>query len=636
MTTQLDLTALVQNLETLTTVVENTDGTFTYTDEDGGTTVIDVTNLETLTTIALNADNTNIDYVDEDGVTTQLDLTALVQNLETLTTVVENTDGTFTYTDEDGGTTVIDVSNLETLTTITQEIGNTDAEVTSGDANTIASYVNEDGVTTTINETVTSLAFDEISNELEYTDENGATTVADLSSVVHSGTEGSVFFAGASGSPTEDNAQLFWDDTNNRLGIGTTTPDSKLQVIGTIRSQGVSNSDGTIGLPSYRFSNDGNTGLYRPSADVLGVVTGGVEAMRSTTTGGLTTVTINETLDLDGPLLDETDAAGTVGQILTATATGTLWADSPDDTVTTITQSTGNADADVTAGDAATIATYTNEAGTAVTINETVTTFEGQTDGTFIYTNEAGTSETIDPRGTWLSDDDDLPATQSDTVIYKDGDVGIGDFSGATTVDANLHVDGLGLIARFGRSANTFLDLTTAGDDLRFSSESAGNDSQMVFRRDGKTTSENIFKETGQVQHKAYGRDNADVQPTASSQPVVGIAADDAGNFIEVPTIFAAGKAGSTGGGSNFNATVTRNGLGDYTVSWTEDIGTNYIIQLSQPGRAGAGNDDPGISYNTQTGTSFNVIIGDNDNGGSDRARFDSEFMFTVIRMPGF
>ncbi|WP_258150448.1 hypothetical protein [Nonlabens tegetincola] len=35
MVTQLDLTALVQNLETLTTIVENTDGTFTYTDEDG-------------------------------------------------------------------------------------------------------------------------------------------------------------------------------------------------------------------------------------------------------------------------------------------------------------------------------------------------------------------------------------------------------------------------------------------------------------------------------------------------------------------------------------------------------------------------------------------------------------------------
>jgi len=37
-------------------------------------------------------------------------------------------------------------------------------------------------------------------------------------------TAGSVVFAGASGLYSQDNANLFWDDTNNRLGIGTATP----------------------------------------------------------------------------------------------------------------------------------------------------------------------------------------------------------------------------------------------------------------------------------------------------------------------------------------------------------------------------------------------------------------------------
>ncbi len=36
-------------------------------------------------------------------------------------------------------------------------------------------------------------------------------------------TAGSVIFAGASGVYSQDNANFFWDDTNNRLGIGTTT-----------------------------------------------------------------------------------------------------------------------------------------------------------------------------------------------------------------------------------------------------------------------------------------------------------------------------------------------------------------------------------------------------------------------------
>ncbi len=43
-------------------------------------------------------------------------------------------------------------------------------------------------------------------------------------------TQGSVLFAGASGKIEQDNAHFFWDDTNNRLGIGYTTPQVPLDV----------------------------------------------------------------------------------------------------------------------------------------------------------------------------------------------------------------------------------------------------------------------------------------------------------------------------------------------------------------------------------------------------------------------
>ena len=43
-------------------------------------------------------------------------------------------------------------------------------------------------------------------------------------------TAGSVVFAGASGVYTQDNANLFWDNTNDRLGIGTASPAYKLEV----------------------------------------------------------------------------------------------------------------------------------------------------------------------------------------------------------------------------------------------------------------------------------------------------------------------------------------------------------------------------------------------------------------------
>lgn len=45
-------------------------------------------------------------------------------------------------------------------------------------------------------------------------------------------TQGSVIFAGASGIYAQDNSNFFWDDSNNRLGIGTATPALPLHVLG--------------------------------------------------------------------------------------------------------------------------------------------------------------------------------------------------------------------------------------------------------------------------------------------------------------------------------------------------------------------------------------------------------------------
>jgi len=49
-------------------------------------------------------------------------------------------------------------------------------------------------------------------------------------------TSGSIVFAGASGVYSQDNANLFWDNTNDRLGVGTASPSSKLHVKGTFNT----------------------------------------------------------------------------------------------------------------------------------------------------------------------------------------------------------------------------------------------------------------------------------------------------------------------------------------------------------------------------------------------------------------
>ena len=70
-------------------------------------------------------------------------------------------------------------------------------------------------------------------------------------------TLGSVLFSGAAGLVTQDNAAFFWDDTNNRLGINTTTPSNTLDLHfgGTTAMLGLNNTAGN--QSAIVFSNTG-------------------------------------------------------------------------------------------------------------------------------------------------------------------------------------------------------------------------------------------------------------------------------------------------------------------------------------------------------------------------------------------
>src|SRR5690606_34968472 len=99
---------LVETNETVTTLVNNNDGTYTYTSEDGTVTVVDVpasviNQFEEIVNggpVTIDGDtyNTIEEYIQH-----------LVETNETVTTLVNNNDGTYTYTSEDGTVTVVDV-----------------------------------------------------------------------------------------------------------------------------------------------------------------------------------------------------------------------------------------------------------------------------------------------------------------------------------------------------------------------------------------------------------------------------------------------------------------------------------------------------------------------------------------------
>jgi len=109
---------------------------------------------------------------------------------------------------------------------------------------------------------------------------NGRVVEVDLSSVSSvTGTEGSIFYADSDGTTTENNTDLFWDATNNRLGIGTNSPTHKMQVSGQVRATSFANANGTSGNPSYRFNSDSDTGMYRAATNQLAFSTNGIEAV---------------------------------------------------------------------------------------------------------------------------------------------------------------------------------------------------------------------------------------------------------------------------------------------------------------------------------------------------------------------
>lgn len=72
-------------------------------------------------------------------------------------------------------------------------------------------------------------------------------------------TPGSVVFSNSSGtSLAQNNARFFWDNTNNRLGVGTNTPSSTMQVVGTAGLRVSSTNSGT-GTADWIAGNFGGT-----------------------------------------------------------------------------------------------------------------------------------------------------------------------------------------------------------------------------------------------------------------------------------------------------------------------------------------------------------------------------------------
>ena len=142
----------------ISTLVNNGNATFTYTDETG-----------TPVTINLISGDPNNDIVAGTDGGLYLNV-ASVTIAETITTLVDNGNGTFTYTSENGTVTTFDakiasvVDNLDGTYTITDDFGTSVTIDTNNTVTTLVdngdgsfTYTSEDGTVTTFTETLSTL-----------------------------------------------------------------------------------------------------------------------------------------------------------------------------------------------------------------------------------------------------------------------------------------------------------------------------------------------------------------------------------------------------------------------------------------------------------------------------------------------
>lgn len=424
--TTIDVCKLQQDSGCAATMVDNGDGTYTWTDT-ATTFVIDTTD-RVLSTVVYSPATQDFTFTWSNGDTTVVDLTALLNiysladgNNTTVTGdgvatpwevngygIADNSDGTFTVTLPDGTTTF----TIDTNETVTNIVGNT--------------YTNEAGTPQAIVQTVVNTL--DINGDL-ITTVNGVPSTplvlpADIVTTLAAALDTTnplaptlvITYVNEDGSNAVQNVNLaaLLDDTNTTYTV-------------------TNNNNGTITL----VGSDGST----TTIDICAVVASGCP----------TTLTAN----VDGSFT----FVGSDGTPVIIPAPAVVIPSAVTNTIV------GNR-----------IATHTPGGGTAVDINETITTIVNNGDGTATFTNEAGVAITFPIGGVDVVDN----ADGTYTVTLADGSVvTIGDTSTSTLVD-NLdgtytYTDEAGVVTTFDTTGViTTITNTVVGNKIADYTNEAG------------------------------------------------------------------------------------------------------------------------------------------------------------------
>lgn len=233
----------------------------------------------------------------------------------------------------------------------------------------------------------------------------------DDNSAGHTGSAGgSIFFSAATTpfAPTEDNANLFWDNVNDRLGIGTNNPDRALEVNGEVKATSFGSAQGTAGQPAYSFhtNNDTDSGIYRQAEDEVAISAGGEKIVSFEKNGADREAIFTSQVSLTEELLDKDGEAGLDNQVLSSTGSQVNWVAPSGGLIQKGKITTGGA------GVGEYTVTIPNQGGTNYVINTTVSAFSANSPNIIQVINQTATSFTVkifelDPGmdGSWVTVD---------------------------------------------------------------------------------------------------------------------------------------------------------------------------------------------------------------------------------------
>ncbi|WP_405251727.1 beta strand repeat-containing protein [Dokdonia sp. Asnod3-C12] len=548
----------------------------TYNNEEGDPFAIN----ETVTAIAIAAGE--LTYANEDATNANVNLISADAD----NNITAGTDGAL----------FVDVSAEETVTDVTDLNA-------AASTNLIGTYNNEEGDPFAINETVTTVTATAATGNTiaTYTNEDPAATPVDINETVTAIAIAAGELTYANEDATNANVNLISADADNNITAGTDgalfVDVSAEETVTDVTDLNAAASTNLIG--TYN-NEEGDPFAINETVTAIAIAAGELTYANEDAT--------NANVNLISADADNNITAGTDGALFVDV--------SAEETVTDVTDINAAASTNL-------IGTYNNEEGDPFTINETVTAIAIAA-GELTYANEDATNDNVN-----------LISADADNNITAGTD-------GALFVDVSAEETATD-VTDLNAAASTNLIGTYNNEE---GDPFAINETVTTFVQNDTPTITDATA-TGEITYTDEAGNPFTAQVVSADADNALSVGTDGGAYLAVaPTIYATGKVAPAGGGAIFNATAVKvttnntsggNTNGDYRITFASPLpSANYVIQLTVLDRNGAGNDDPDSSYYNQTADGFTVNIGDNDNGGTDRADFDSEFMFTVITIPGF